>query len=1102
MLGSAGKKLNKAAPGGGGEQRGDAKGESLGNLAAGIVGKTGEVVDDTGNTVGKITEGTPADLVGNVVTATGDIVGKDGGIVGKALPVDEEGEETKEGWSIMGAAKSVKGVIDVADGTIQTVNRAVPIVGDITKGLSLGGDSSKGSGLLGGLLGTGSSERDPEEREKITEAAKKDLFEDNDKTSEVAPIDLQDQEKAKDDARLEVETKSQPPDSDTDSKTQLTEESTDVEKADDASETDTADADDKVDAVKDTTDDATEKAGDATEKADDTAAPVKETAEEATDKVDDTVEETKDKADDTTADVTDKTEDVADDATEKAQATTDDVKSPVDEKTEGVADEAKSTVDDTKSTAEGAVDDNKSTAALDDTKSTAEGAVDDTKSTAEGALDDTKSTAEGAVDETKSTAEGAADEAKSTAEGAADEAKSTAEGAGSQLDEIETVRIEGDKIPAPFEKFEGAEIDDEGKVMFEEGSIGKVVEGDPEQLAGAEISPEGLVLNENGSEIGRVELKSEIAEELQKEAEEAMDLSVLKGTKVNKGGNLVNDKNEAVGRVVEGILKNLIGRKADDKGQIWNDRGEVIGRAEIIPEKDRQDFKEPSPFEDFPDATVQSNGEVHNNGDIVGRLIEGDGKKLKGKKVDEDGDVLDKQGNKIGKAERWEPEPEPEAEPEPEVDKSALAGKRVNKAGNVVDSSGTIFGRVIEGDPKRMNGRMCNKNGEILSESGDVIGRAELVPEGEREGLKEGPFAELSGCTVAKDGTVVTPSGDIVGRLTSGDGKKLFGREVDEDGDVLDRNGNQIGKAERWEAPEEEAKPDGPLKGYRVNKKGEVYDKEGNLIAKLTSGDLSICSGKEIDNDNDVVDSKGNTIGHVTLVEDIPEPEPEPEGETEEEKKAREAKEKEDEAKAKDEKLAKDLGALIEQSLDKVRPICKMITEKIDKAERTPKEELDEEELVKQVKPLIEEGGRILSELNGTVRALDPDGRIQRNAKHKSSTREASPAEHHLAEQLKELTGTVTQCIDGAKKKLEDMPHAKKELNPLWGLLTEPLFQILAAVGLLLTGVLNLVGRLLHGLGLGGLVDGLLGSLGLNRLLDGLGLGSLTNALTGKKNKK
>lgn len=115
---------------------------------------------------------------------------------------------------------------------------------------------------------------------------------------------------------------------------------------------------------------------------------------------------------------------------------------------------------------------------------------------------------------------------------------------------------------------------------------------------------------------------------------------------------------------------------------------------------------------------------------------------------------------------------------------------------------------------------------------------------------------------------------------------------------------------------------------------------------------------------------------------------------------------------------------------------------------------------MKQVKPLIEEGGQILNECNGIIRALDPDGRIQANAKHKTATREATPEEFRLADVLKELTGTVTKTIEDAKKMIEDMPHAKKELNPLWGLLTEPLFQILAAVGLLLTGVLGLVGRL------------------------------------------
>jgi hypothetical protein len=99
-----------------------------------------------------------------------------------------------------------------------------------------------------------------------------------------------------------------------------------------------------------------------------------------------------------------------------------------------------------------------------------------------------------------------------------------------------------------------------------------------------------------------------------------------------------------------------------------------------------------------------------------------------------------------------------------------------------------------------------------------------------------------------------------------------------------------------------------------------------------------------------------------------------------------------------------------------------------------------------------------------------------------------------------QLTGRVTQTIDQAKKKIAGMPHAKKELNPLWGLLAEPLGQILAAVGLLLAGVLGLVGKLLSGLGLGGLLDNLLGGLGLKGILKGLGLGMVTESLTGKKN--
>ncbi|CAH0047741.1 unnamed protein product [Clonostachys solani] len=643
---------------------------------------------------------------------------------------------------------------------------------------------------------------------------------------------------------------------------------------------------------------------------------------------------------------------------------------------------------------------------------------------------------------------------------------------------------------APFENFPDAVVESDGRVTSKGEQVGIVVEGDPKRLKGSKVDEDGDILDRNGNVVGKAEPKEKDVPV--EEEPEKSDTSSLKNAKVNKVGNLVDSKGEVVGKVVEGNIKHLQGRTCDENGDIWDSSGKIIGRGEPLSTGDRDEQKDFAPFENFPNAIVEADGRVTSDGVQVGVVVQGDPKRLKGSKVDEDGDILDRNGNVVGKAEAWD---EPEAEAEKVVDRSCLAGKRVNKRGNVVDSSGVIYGRVIEGNVSALVGRMCDKEGNVRSESGDIIGKAEIVSEGEREGSKDGPFAELSGLTVSKDGKVVTPAGDVVGRLISGDPKVLAGRSVDEDGDVVDKNGNVLGKAERWEEPEVEKKKD-PLAGRRVNREGNVVDEDGNIIGKLVSGDLQICSGKEVDDDGDVVDSKGHTIGHVSLLENIP---PEVEQETEEERKAREEEAKLKEENEKDRKLAGQLGGCIEQVLDKVRPMCKLITDKIDSAERTPKEELDEEALVREVKPLIEEGGKILSEANGIIRGLDPDGRIQRQAKQRSGTKEASPEEHHLAEQLKELTGTVTQTIDNAKRKIEGMPHAKKELNPLWGLLMEPLGQILAAVGLLLTGVLGLVGKLLSGLGLAPLVDGLLGGLGLSKILGSLGLGSAYDALLGKK---
>ena len=287
--------------------------------------------------------------------------------------------------------------------------------------------------------------------------------------------------------------------------------------------------------------------------------------------------------------------------------------------------------------------------------------------------------------------------------------------------------------------------------------------------------------------------------------------------------------------------------------------------------------------------------------------------------MDEDGDIIDKYGNVKGRAVPYE-EPEEEA-----VDLSSLDGKVVNKAGNVVDENGTIYGRIVDGNAEEMAGRKVDGKGQIWSDNGKVIGHAELLPGG-RTHKPEGPFAGFENLVVAKEGKVVDATGQQVGRLVEGsDEKKLLGRKVDEEGDILDKSGNVIGKAERFQ-PEEKKREKNPMSGRKVNKEGEVRDEDGNVIGKLTEGDLPSLIGKEIDDNGYVVDNDGNRIGVCTLLENIPEPEEEPEEEIPEEElteeQLAELKKKQDDA-----ELAKKMNVILKQTLERIEPVCKNITE-------------------------------------------------------------------------------------------------------------------------------------------------------------------------------
>ena len=649
-------------------------------------------------------------------------------------------------------------------------------------------------------------------------------------------------------------------------------------------------------------------------------------------------------------------------------------------------------------------------------------------------------------------------------------------------------------------------VSDGGLIKDNTGqTVGKVVEGDVENLVGYSPNDKGEILD-NGNLVGLVEpiqnaqdsatdcaasvpqngIEMRGAQEGDVEGnliENQLPLSKLEGLQCNKMGKIIDSTGKPVGELIEGEAKKIaqLGATLDDAGQFWDNRGNIIGKAQTI---DAQGADSEAPFAGLDGLHVIEGGWVEDNRAIrVGKIVEGDPKKLLGRAVDEDGDVIDQHGTTIARAEPWE---EPE---EPKPDLSALEGKLVNKAGNVVDAQGNICGRITSGDA-RLAGRKVDGLGQIWGDNGQIIGQAELIPGAEAQ-RPEGPFFGFDDAEVSKDGVVVSAN-RVIGRVVEGDAKRLLGRKVDEDGDIQDKNGNTVGRAERWE-PEEKPRSINPMSGRKVTREGEVRDADGNLIGKLTSGNLATLVGHEIDDNGYVVDNDGNKVGECTLLENIPEEEPEPGPSPEE----LEAQKKE----AEDKQLAKKMSSIVGQTLDRVQPICRMISERTEKAERTPKEELDEEELVQNVKPLLEEGGRILQECNGAIRALDPDGHVASQAKARAASHEASPEEHTLADLLRELTETVTRTIDYGRSMIADMPHAKKELNPLWGLLSEPLFQIIAAVGLLLNGVLSLVGRLLDGLGLGGLVKGLLGGLGLDQLLSNLGLTSLTDAvgLTGGK---
>ena len=80
------------------------------------------------------------------------------------------------------------------------------------------------------------------------------------------------------------------------------------------------------------------------------------------------------------------------------------------------------------------------------------------------------------------------------------------------------------------------------------------------------------------------------------------------------------------------------GNTLDKDGQFWDNKGNVIGRAQTIAREDKEDEAQ---FAGLEGLVVVADGWVEDeNGNRVGKVVDGDAKKLVGRSVDEDGKCL------------------------------------------------------------------------------------------------------------------------------------------------------------------------------------------------------------------------------------------------------------------------------------------------------------------------------------------------------------------------------------------------------------------------------------------------------------------------------
>ncbi|KAL4753456.1 hypothetical protein BDW72DRAFT_201579 [Aspergillus terricola var. indicus] len=572
------------------------------------------------------------------------------------------------------------------------------------------------------------------------------------------------------------------------------------------------------------------------------------------------------------------------------------------------------------------------------------------------------------------------------------------------------------------------------------------------------------------SKPGLIKLPDEMPDHTDISRQLPRSLSRLNGLAVSEGGRILDNDGCAVGKVVEGDPNDLVGQIVNGYGEILDEDGDLIGCVDPLYEDAASDRgRDSRVWGDDPGVDALGRGDASPHMDLR-------------KKHYTSPEIV---------AETRE-FPENEMKLEMELPPPGVTEDQAQAGKEGIDTDGWFH------DISTLEGLTCNTLGEIITSDGITVG--ELVGGDAMRICIDELYLDNQG--QFKDGR-----GVVIGRA-----RPLLSSQspVRSDAGVVEEAMPEpISEKKVLGAP---GASSGELDELTSDKYGVVYDSSGRAVGRLAGRDRDEVhdrlTPRSLNADSKTVEDENEKTGWFSFDIEVrdaePEPEPEPYA-----KHARFDMQNLTRVIVNDsgyiidnEHLVGKMCSIVRQTGDSVDPLCRQITLDIEEANRKPKNRLAAERLVKDIRPLITSAGDILQDCNNTLRCLDPDNQIASTMKsyeHPYTVPGSMTSEYRLASLLKDLAQTVIDTITAGRHRLsemsKEMPCAGRKLNPLWTLLSNRLFNIITAVGLLHTGVIGMLSSLLKGPWLGKVLRRLLVGIGLDSVLGRLGVERLLAAL-------